>query len=301
MRNFFLFIRRFFNLLLFIALEVLCAVLISHTRTVQGDTIVNSSNAIVGFIDKKQNDLLYYVNLGTINDSLQHENARLHALIAAKGYSTDLLRDSTVTLKTGIGDSLHPVQYARYTFREARVINNSVAAENNFITLNRGSNDGIAKDMPVISGSGVVGRVVNVSAHFATVRSVLSEQQPVSAKLKDGTAYVVKWGYEKRLRKPDVLYMAEVDPSLKLHIGDSVFTTSYSFFPEDVMVGTVTYVEIVKKTGKRLLSIRPASNFRNLHYVYVIGNPMAAEQKELEKQNTPAAEKAGKKTGSKKR
>lgn len=285
MRNFFQFIRRFFNLILFLVLEVICCVLISRTDTLQGNNILNSSNAVSGFFYQKQNDLTYYFRLRQMNDSLINENKKLHTLLAGKHYSTDSLRDSAVTRSIPPVDSLHVVTYAHYIYREARVINNSVARDNNYLTLNRGTNDGVRSGMAVISGNGVVGKVVHTSAHFSTVLSVLSKIQPVSSKLPDGTTGLSGWFYEKRMPKPDVLYMADVPREIKLHIGDSVTTTNFSFFPPDVLVGVIAKSEIIRKTGKRLLTLRPATNFRNVQYVYVVENTFSAEKNALESQN----------------
>lgn len=285
MRNFFLFIRRFFNLILFLTLEVICCVLIARTNTLQGNELLNSSNAVSGYFYKQQNALTYYFRLRQMNDSLINENQRLHMEIAGKYYTTDTLRDKLVTRIVQPADSLHVVQYASYIYREARVINNSVAKDNNHLTLNRGANDGIREGMAVISGNGVVGKVVHTSAHYADVLSILSEIQPVSSKLKDGTTGLSKWVFEKRQPRPDIVYMADVPREIKLQIGDSVTTTSFSFFPPDVLVGTVVKSEIIRKTGKRLLSLKPATNFRNVQYVYVVGNTMAAEQQALEAQS----------------
>lgn len=286
MRNFILFIRRFFNLILFLALEVFCLVLISRTRSLQGADILSSSNAVSGYFYTRQNALARYFSLGRVNDSLMVENARLQAQIAAAKYSVDTLADSTVVRQLTPSDSLHVVQYARYIYRSARVINNSVAEKNNYITINRGAEDGVREEMAVISGSGIVGKVMHTSAHFATVLSVLSEMQQVSVRLKDSTAGMVRWGYEKRIPRPDVLYMTDVPMEIKLHLGDSVFTTVNSFFPPDILVGTIARSERIQRTGKRLLLLKPATNFRNVPYVYVIENTMAPEQKALEAANT---------------
>ncbi len=290
MRNFILFIRRFFNLILFLALEVVCAILISRTRTLQGASILSSSNTVTGYFYKQQNDLARYFSLGTVNDSLMKENARLQATIAADRYSRDTLRDSTAVRTVTAADSLHPVQYAKYTYRSARVINNSVIEKDNYLTINRGADDGIRDGMAVISGSGVVGKVAHTSAHFATVLSVLSEKQQVSASLKDGTSGLVRWDYESRTRKPDVIYLPDMPMEVKLHLGDSVFTTSYSFFPPDVLIGTILRSEIIKRNGKRLLLLKPATNFRNVQYVYVVENAMAPEQRAVEALNNEQKE-----------
>jgi rod shape-determining protein MreC len=285
LRNFIRFVRRFFNLILFIALEVLCAVFIARTNTIQGNDLMSSSNAVSGFLYKRQSALVYYFGLGTMNDSLLRENTRLREKLAQLRYSIDTLHDSVVVKPMPSVDTAKKIEYAHYIFRTARVINNSVAQRNNYITLARGHRDGIRKDMAVISGTGVVGKVVHTSAHFSTVLSVLSSVQTVSARLKDGTTGQVTWVYEGRAPKPDVLYMPDVPSEIPLHRGDSVWTTTYSFFPRDIMVGIIDNVLIVKKTGKRLLYLRPATNFRNMQYVYVVENTYQDEQKDLEKSN----------------
>jgi rod shape-determining protein MreC len=187
-RNFILFIRRFFNLILFLVLEIICVVLIARTNNIQGNDIMSSANTIVGLSYKKQHDVVYYFGLKQMNDSLLNENAKLRALIALQNNTYDIIKDSNVHRALPLTDTNQKkIQYADYVYRTAKVINNSVSAANNYITINRGSADGIAKNMAVISGTGVVGKVVHTSAHYASILSVLSVKQKVSAKLKDGT------------------------------------------------------------------------------------------------------------------
>ncbi|MBS1772621.1 MAG: rod shape-determining protein MreC [Bacteroidetes bacterium] len=278
MRNFLLFIRRFFNLILFIVLETISIVLIARTNTMQGNDVMSSANTAVGLMYKQQNDVVYYFGLKRMNDNLLNENARLRQLIAANSSTYDTLKDSTVKRPLVSSDSLHVIKYADYYYRTARVINNSVSAANNYITINRGSADGVGKGMAVISGNGIVGKVEHVSAHFSSILSVLSVKQKVSVHLKDGSTSVVEWDGTR----PDVLVMKDVPQQIKVYRGDSVFTTTYSFYPPDVLVGTVYATSSVKKSGLQLLYLRPASNFRNLQYVYVVENKLSAERKQLE-------------------
>jgi rod shape-determining protein MreC len=277
-RNFILFIRRFFNLILFLALEVVCMVLIAQTKTLQGNDLVSSANTVSGLVYKKQSDVIYYFGLRRMNDSLLNENALLRKKIEQFN-SLDTLKDSLAHLKINPSDtSIHIVRYADYLYRTAHVINNSINASNNYITINRGSKDGVGRNMAVISGTGIVGRVEHVSDHFASVLSILSSKQKVSAKLKDGTNGYIIWDE----KKPDELVMTDVTQLVKVKKGDSVFTTSYSFFPPDVLIGTVIRIEPIKKNNLQFLYLQSSTNFRNLQYVYVVGNRMEAEKKQLE-------------------
>lgn len=279
MRNFILFIRRFFNLILFLVLEIICIVLIARTNTMQGNDIMSSANTAIGLLYQKQSDVKYYFGLKRMNDSLLNENARLRLMLSQKTETYDTLADSSVRVAIPSRDTnVKLVQYADYTYHTAKVINNSVSAANNYITINRGTDDGITKNMAVISGSGIVGRVEHVSKHFASVLSVLSVKQKVSAKLKDGTTGYIEWDGEKA----DVLVLKDVPQQIKVKKGDSVFTTSYSFFPQNILIGRIYKVAYLKKNNLQLLYLRPSNNFRNMQYVYVVENKMMPERMQLE-------------------
>jgi rod shape-determining protein MreC len=277
-RNFILFIRRFFNLILFLALEIICVILIEHTNTLQGNDIVSSANTVSGLIYKKQNDVVYYFGLRKMNDSLLSENALLRKQID-QIRSLDTLKDSLVHRVINSGDtSTHIVRYADYLYRSARVINNSTNASDNYITINRGSKDGIAKNMAVISGTGIVGRVEHVSAHFASIISILSSKQKVSAKLKNGTNGYIIWDE----KQPDLLIMTDVPQQERVKKGDSVYTAIFSIFSPDILIGIVVKTEMVKKDAMQRIYLQSSTNFHNLQYVYVIENKMAPEKKQLE-------------------
>lgn len=278
MRNFILFIRRFFNLILFLGLEVLCFVLIARTNNLQGNDVMSSANTVVGLAYKKREDVIYYFGLRRMNDSLFNENARLRALLAQQS-TLDTLKDSSASVPyTVVNDSTHIIRYSDFVYRQARVVNNSVTAENNYITINRGSRHGIKRNMAVISGSGVVGEVIHVSPNFSSVLSVLNVKRKVSVKLKDGTTGFVSW----ENGNPDVLILEDIPKEVKVYRGDSVRTTSYSLFPADVLVGTVWKRRIIRKTNEQILYLKSATNFRNLQYVYVVEDKMMAERRKLE-------------------
>lgn len=96
--------------------------------------------------------------------------------------------------------------------------------------------------------------------------------------MKDGSYGYITWDGET----PDVVVMKDVAPQIRVSKGDSVFTTNYSFFPADIMIGTVYKIEVIKKNNMQLLYVHPSVNFRNLQYVYVVENKFAEERKKLE-------------------
>lgn len=295
MRNFILLIRRFWNIILFLILEAISFSMISKSRNMQGMDIVNSSNAVTGYFYKKQNDVVYYFQLKKMNDSLLKENARLRNTIALKS-NIDTFRNLVARIPITIKDTtrrdssgiqLAPtgavkvVRYASYYYIPARVINNSISNDRiNYITINRGSADGIRSGMAVVTGNGIVGRVANVSEHFATVASVLSDRK-VSTKLGDGTSSLITiWNPGS----PEYVVTEKVPLYIKVKKGDSVFTTGYSFFPENILIGTIARIDTMKATGTKNLKVKLSTNFRNLQYVYVVEDKVGEERKKLEEE-----------------
>ena len=299
MRNFFLLIRRFWNLILFLILEIICISLIAKSNSVQGLDIVSSSNAIAGYFYKKQNDVVYYFQLRRLNKDLLAENAQLNNQLSEIKY-TDTFQNSiaqiaiiekkdsaTLSREANLPDSMikkvgNPriVRYSEYNYIPARVLKNSISNDKiNFITLNRGSEDGIEKDMAVVTGNGIVGRIASVSKHYSTAASILSNRK-VNVQLKDGTPGFIHW----EPGNASYVKMDKIPIFQPVKRGDSVYSTSYSYFPVNIFVGTISKIDTMKATNDKKLTIRLSTNFRNLQYVYVVQNDMDAERKALEKQ-----------------
>ncbi len=285
MNGFFQLLRRFSHLLFFLGLEALCFYLMSRTKTMQGADVLSSANAISGGLYKRQNAVAQYLDLPRENDSLLAENARLRATLAHLQQEQDTLRDSAAAISyeelrlATSTDSGRIIRYARYVYRTARVVNNSVSERNNFVTLARGTADGIKAGQAVVSANGgLVGIVIYVNTHFSAAISILSDYKPVSAMLENGTLGTVRWRYGS----PEVLYMESMPLEQKVLRGDSVLTTSFSFAPPNVLVGRVERLQRNKRNNTQTLLLRPAAPFRNLRHVYVVENTYLSERKEVE-------------------
>ncbi len=243
----------------------------------QGDQIMGSANAAVGYIYEKQQGVRHYFGLGRMNDSLVKENARLREKLA-EYQSFDLLRDSLVSLPIHSEDSSQKVRFAQYVYHTARIMKNTVALPDNYITLNRGARHGIQRGMAVISSEGVVGRIIKVSEHFSTAISVLSIKQQVSAQLKDGTIGYVSW----EGKDPGMLVMRDVPQQIQVRKGDTVYTTHYSFFPAGIPIGRVYGRKLIPENNLQRLYLHTSTHFRKLQYVYIVEDRLLQERKRLE-------------------
>lgn len=307
MRRFLLLIRRFWNFILFIILEALSIYFISKSHSTQGLDIISSSNSTVAYFYQKEQDVVSYFNLKKVNKQLLIENKVLRtrlseniavdtyqnisASIPIIDYDKERKNDSTNATTATPGITLRPtgplkvVRYAHYNYIPARVINNSVSNDRiNYITINRGSNSGIKPGMPVVSYNGIVGRVEHVSKHFATIASVLSDRK-VSARLNMKEAFgIISW----QPGHPDYVQMGNMPITMPVRIHDSVFTTGFTNFPPNVMVGTVSNIDTIKSSNTQLLHIKLATDFRTLQFVYVIDDNFGEEKSNLEAKNNPS-------------
>lgn len=274
MRNLWIFISRYNAFFFFFIFFTIGIFLTIKNNRYQRSVTLNSTNEIVGSAYGNLNVLKRYLNLGQVNDSLAMENAKLKTqLLALQNI------DSSKIVK--VNDSLNQQQY---TLMAAKVIKNSISMRNNYITINKGSADGILKDMAVISPqNGVVGFVQDVSENLATIRSLLNKNTAVSVFIKKNNAFgSLVWGdgnfdFRKALVK-------EIPNHFNVKVGDTVITSGEGSFPKGIEIGKVVKTGISTGDSFMTLEVSLFNDFSTLQYVYVVKDRLAIEQKALEQQ-----------------
>jgi rod shape-determining protein MreC len=173
---------------------------------------------------------------------LERENAQLRELLAMR----DRTELGTVTART--------VALAPSSFEWT-------------ITIDVGSEDGIERDMPVVDGDGLVGRVIQVTPDASRV--LLSIDPNFSAASR--TARTGEIGPIDG-RGGDPMVMRPLDPDADIAVGDEIVTSSYQggVFPAGIPIGTVSEV---LETGSRLtreVLVSPFVDFTRLDHVLVV-------------------------------
>lgn len=272
MRNLWIFINRYNAFFLFIIFFTIGVVLTVKNNAYQRSVTFNSTNEVVGLAYENLNIFKRYVNLGSVNDSLAKENAKLNTqLLALQTIDTA----KVVTVK----DTVNAVQF---TYLAARVIKNSITLRNNVITINKGSADGIQSGMAVISaGKGVVGLIRDVSPHLATIESLLNKNTRISVSIKSTKALgSLVWG--ERNSDFNKAYIKDIPNHFKVKLGDTIVTSGFGSFPPDIPVGRISNRGIATGDNFLTIEINLFNDFSTLQYVYVIKDKYAQEQKELE-------------------
>ena len=194
-----------------------------------------------------------FFDLRESNDELKNENA-------------ELLKD-VLTLTQKKSGSTDTITFD-YEVIPAKVINNSIMSMRNYITIDKGRDDGISLSMGVITTDGVVGIVKKVGSKYSTILSMLNVETRVSASIKkdnffgtaswDGTIY-------------NELSLSDVPIHAQISIGDSIITNGYStIFPKGIDVGVVKSYTVNKNGAFYDLIVTPSVDFTNLDHVYLL-------------------------------
>lgn len=160
--------------------------------------------------------------------------------------------------------------YDSYEKVGATVIGKDTSNWFNIFTINKGSDDGIQKDMNVISGGGLVGIVFDVGKNYAKVRSIIDDESSVSVSFASTSDTGIVSG-DLKLIDDGVMNITEIMASAEVSEGDMIVTSQISdkFLP-GILVGYVTEVfknpDELTKSGK----IIPVVDFQHIDEVLVI-------------------------------
>ena len=274
MRNLLEFLAKYNHWFVFVALEVVCLVLLFRYNSYQGSVWFSSANVVAGKVYELDAAVKNYFSLTKINEQLNRRNL----------YLEQQIRRLSEHVKTSMGDSTW-VERTRaevlkdYKLIPAKVITNSLDKRDNFITIDKGLADGVRKDMGVACGNGVVGVVYMASAHYAVVIPVLNSKSNVSVTIR-------KRGYYGYLHwtggAADLAYVDDVPRHARFALGDLVETSGYSsIFPPGIIVGQILHVYNSSDGLSYRIQVKLTTDFGNLRDVCVIDNTAMEERIEL--------------------
>jgi rod shape-determining protein MreC len=265
MRNLFRFIIQHHFLILFLVIEFFSMFLLFSSNPYQKVAFYNFSHKVSGRTSLRMSNIRDYLSLHQENRKLAEENAMLYNNLK-----------SSFTINASKSDS---VARRKYRYLPTRVINNSVNKQYNYITLDKGSEAGIAPDMAVISTDGIVGIVKSVSESYSSVLSVLNRDFTVSAKIKkNGYFGPLTWSGSSSYYAT----LVDIPHHVKISEGDTIVTSGFGgVFPEGYLIGTINDFRL-KGGNYYVIKVRLMNDFRKLNYVQVIQNYAKTEIDSLE-------------------
>lgn len=181
-------------------------------------------NNITNYTFEKFTFFNEYFELKKLNSDLINENLLLKSEIEK-------------TIKYQNIDSL---KTSKFKYKNARIISNSLSSFKNQIIINKGSNDGLKKEMGVINADGVVGIIKRTSKNYSTIMSLLNTDIKINAKAKRTNNFgTLEWNGEDI----NFLSLNDIPETTNIRVGDSIVTGGMSLiFPEGINIGVVSKV-----------------------------------------------------------
>ena len=274
MRNLLEFLAKYNHWFVFLILEVVSMVLLFQYNSYQGSAWFSSANAVTGKLYEWDANVETFFSLTKVNQELTQRNAYLEQEV-------QILSDSLVSV-TKDSSIYHRDQFAllrNYRLIPAKVVANSIDKPGNLMTIDKGSADGIHKDMGVISGTGVVGIVYLVAEHYAIVIPVLNTKSNISCMIQNrGYFGYLRW----KGGVSDLAYLEEVPRHAHFKLGDYVVTSGYSaVFPPGVRVGRILHVFNSADGLSYRVQLRLSTDFARLRDVCVIDDSAMKERLEI--------------------
>lgn len=252
--------------ILFIILSFRYEEELSPVKTVVGNTITPMQKGInsIGIFLAEKADL--FVSM----QELMEENRELKEKLDNLSYENKILQQEKYEL-----ESLRELyeldeKYASYPKVAARVISKDSNNWYNQFTIDKGSSDGIAVNMNVMAGNGLVGIVTEVGFNWAKVRTIIDDKSNVSGmSLKTSDLCNIKGNLE--LIDDGLIEIELVDKNADILVGDEIVTSHISDkFLQGILIGYVHSIQIDPNNMTQSGYITPAVSFDSLDTVLVI-------------------------------
>lgn len=264
MQNILLLFARFGTHISFVFFTILSFILIVNFNQNQRSIFINSSNYYSNKLDAKTSKWQSYLNLQEVNDSLSRHNAELLEKFINLTPTQEVIKDTT----------------KKYQLIPANIIRKTYNLRNNHFTLNKGSKDGVRKDMGVIAENGILGIVRNVSQHYAHVVSVLNSQARISCTVKP---YAYPASLVWKDLDPYHMTLESIPKHVEISVGDTVTTNGYStIFPQNIDVGIIESFNVDGGSSNFEIKVKLFNNIPNASKAFIILNTQVEEQIDVE-------------------
>lgn len=264
------FFQKFKYFLFFLLLQLIALTLIFNNLNFHKSKYVNSANSITGGMYNQVSNISDYFNLRETNEALLKENTHLRNFLEQKNKTFSSL-DSIV---------IDTVKYhQKFTFSSAKIINNNYSNAFNYLTIDKGSNDGLNKEMAVVNGKGVIGITDYSSSSYSRVQSILNKNSKLNARLKNSRYFgSLKWDGLNF----NIVQLTDIPRHAPVKIGDTIETDGKStIFPEGILIGSVCKINRDNTLGN-VIEVKLFNDMSNIGPVYVIKNLHKEEIKSLE-------------------
>ncbi len=236
-------------------------------NTVVGYVVIpfqNGISSVGGWLSNRSEELVQI-------RSLLAENEALRAQIDDLTIENTILQQDRYEL-TNLRELYQlDSQYEGYEKIGARIIAKDTGNWFHSFVIDKGEEDGVAVDMNVIAGSGLVGRVVDTGPNWAKVTAIIADNSNVSGKVLATSDYLLVEGDLELYGSGFIRFEKLVDSADKVVVGDKIVTSNISpkYLP-NILIGYISSLEVDANNITKSGQLTPAVDFEHLEEVLVI-------------------------------
>lgn len=274
MRNLIEFLAKHHHWFVFILLEAISFTLLFRYNSYQNSVWFSSANVVTGKVYEWSSQLEKFFSLVTVNQHLTQRNLALEQKVVELSEKLTAVTKDSSYVKADVTQQL-----SQFKQIPAKVVSNSLKDANNLMTIDKGSADGVRKDMGVVSGTGVVGIVYLVSSHYAVVIPLLNAKSNVSCKIENRDYFgFLNW----RGGSTNQAFLDDIPRHARFKLHENIVTSGYSsVFPPGILVGKILHVYNSPDGVSYRLCVQLATDFATLRDVSVIDNTLMKERIEV--------------------
>jgi rod shape-determining protein MreC len=268
------FIIKYKFFLFFLLLEIIAISFTIRNHSYHNSKFVNSANFLTGGIYKRINRFKGYGDLKEYNQQLLKENTKLKNILSKQNIDTSLQIFSLIDTTK---------YFQKYFYTSAQVIDNQYHKKYNYLTIDKGSKDGIESDQGVINSKGVIGITQNLSKNYTTVLSILNENSKINVRLVNSLHFgTLQWDGKNY----NILQLVDLPIQANIQKGDSLITGGKSIiFPEGIPVGIVEDFS-VENNSYRFINVKLFNDMSAIGPINVITSLYKDEIKKIQESTT---------------
>lgn len=277
------FIRRIYVVLLFVLIQAIALSVYSSSTHYTRAKLISRAMGITGGVQGIIADVDHYFGLNEQNEMLARRVAELENQMDIYRQAVDTLLSSEQVRMAITEATAQQLQHYRYI--TARVVANTINRPHNYITLDKGTAQGVEPNMGVITPDGnMVGYVVDCSEHYAVVMPI------INIDFRGGGKLDIEGDTENRIgsiswdgRDASRVTMSDLLEYANPKAGDKVSSNSHYFPPMmKVNVGEVESISKSKNKNTYEVVLRLATDFSSLDHLILVHNERFKEVTDLE-------------------
>lgn len=265
-------LQRYYLFFLFLILELAGFLMLVRYNTYHQISYLSWMNEITGGMNERFSNATDYLNLEDKLATLSNENALLRQQLAESYLSTE----------SQFNPYVDTIYHQNYVYRTAKIIDNELSKQDNYMMLDKGSLSGIRTGMGVINSTGVIGIVTDVSDHYAVVMSILHSKFQLGVRLKSTNYFgILNWDGIS----PNYAILNNIQQFVNVTQGDTIQTVGASgIFPEGITTGIVNTISPLDESNTWHINVELSARIQQAKYVYVLQNIFEEEIKILEEE-----------------